>query len=105
MSRLLTALAALACSACATTAPPPAFSPPPFSSAATARANTEAALASIRRLNPSVNAVIAVDPTAMEQAAHAVERFDHGVEAVGVFSKQALGPANGLRRIRHLRGT
>ena len=69
MSRLLTALAALACSACATTAPPPAFSPPPFSSAATARANTEAALASIRRLNPSVNAVIAVDPTAMEQAA------------------------------------
>jgi amidase len=42
--------------------------PPQFSSSATAVANTRAALARIAALNPKVNAVIATDPTAMEQA-------------------------------------
>jgi amidase len=42
--------------------------PPQFSSSATAVANTRAALARISELNPKVNAVIATDPTAMEQA-------------------------------------
>ena len=44
-----------------------------------------------------------LDALESEQPAHAIERVDHRVEAVGVFSEQALGPANGLRRIRHLR--
>ncbi len=39
-----------------------------FSSSATAEANTNAALARIRQLNPKLNAVIAVDPTALAQA-------------------------------------
>ena len=38
-----------------------------------------------------------------EQATHPIEGVDHRVEAVGLFSEQGLGPANGLRR-RHLRG-
>ncbi|HEY0413972.1 MAG TPA: amidase [Allosphingosinicella sp.] len=41
---------------------------PPFQSAATAQSNTRAALQRIRDLNPRVNAVIATDPTAMDQA-------------------------------------
>jgi amidase len=39
-----------------------------FSSSETAAANTKAALKRIKALNPRVNAVIAVDPTAMDQA-------------------------------------
>ncbi|HEX2764975.1 MAG TPA: amidase [Allosphingosinicella sp.] len=41
---------------------------PPFTSSASAQANTKAALKRIKALNPKVNAVIAVDPTAMDQA-------------------------------------
>src|SRR5688572_15987735 len=41
---------------------------PVFRSDATATANTKAALARIKRLNPRLNAVIAVDPTALDQA-------------------------------------
>jgi amidase len=41
---------------------------PVFSSEASATANTKAALDRIRRLNPRLNAVIAVDPTALDQA-------------------------------------
>jgi amidase len=41
---------------------------PAFSSSASAEANTRAALARIEALNPRVNAVLATDPTAMEQA-------------------------------------
>ena len=41
---------------------------PDFSSSASATQNTRAALKRIEALNPSVNAVIAVDPTAMDQA-------------------------------------
>src|SRR5687767_15577108 len=41
---------------------------PVFSSEASATANTKAALDRIRRLNPRLNAVIAVDPTALQQA-------------------------------------
>jgi amidase len=41
---------------------------PEFSSSETATANTKAALKRIKALNPRVNAVIAVDPTAMDQA-------------------------------------
>src|SRR5439155_8651237 len=42
--------------------------PAPYSPAATATANTGAALRRIRELNPRVNAVLAIDPAAMEQA-------------------------------------
>ncbi len=42
--------------------------PAPYSPAATATANTGAALRKIRELNPKVNAVIAIDPTALDQA-------------------------------------
>ncbi len=42
------------------------------------------------------------DALEAEQAAHAIERLDHRVEAVDVFSEQALGPADGLRRGGHL---
>jgi amidase len=42
--------------------------PAPYSPAATATANTGAALRKIRELNPRVNAVLAVDPTALDQA-------------------------------------
>jgi len=41
---------------------------PEFSSSETATANTKAALKRIKALNPSINAVIAVDPTALDQA-------------------------------------
>ncbi|HEX8621309.1 MAG TPA: amidase [Allosphingosinicella sp.] len=41
---------------------------PDFTSSASATANTRAALKRIGALNPRVNAVIAVDPTAMDQA-------------------------------------
>ena len=41
---------------------------PDFSSSETATANTKAALKRIKALNPRINAVIAVDPTAMDQA-------------------------------------
>lgn len=41
---------------------------PDFSSSASATANTKAALKRIKALNPRVNAVIATDPTALDQA-------------------------------------
>jgi amidase len=41
---------------------------PEFSSSESATANTKAALKRIKALNPRVNAVIALDPTAMDQA-------------------------------------
>jgi amidase len=41
---------------------------PPFTSSASAQSNTKAALKRIKALNPKINAVIAVDPTAMDQA-------------------------------------
>jgi amidase len=56
--------AALILSACAASPERPRE----FSSSATAEANTMAALARIRLLNPRLNAVIAVDPTALDQA-------------------------------------
>jgi amidase len=56
----ITSLAALAASAAA--------APAPYSPAATATANTGAALRKIKELNPRVNAVLAVDPTALDQA-------------------------------------
>jgi amidase len=63
----LLATAALALAGCATAsreqAPAPAFS-----SAATAEANTAAALRRIDAIEPRINAVIATDPTAMDQA-------------------------------------
>ena len=46
----------------------PAASAAPFSSAEGAVANTRAALQRIAALNPRINAVIATDPTALEQA-------------------------------------
>jgi amidase len=45
-----------------------AADPPDFSSSASATANTRAALKRIEALNPRINAVIAVDPTALDQA-------------------------------------
>jgi amidase len=61
-----TLAAAIALSGCAAT--PRAEMTPTFSSEATAEANTRAALARIEALNPRLNAVIAVDPTALDQA-------------------------------------
>ncbi|HEX8667754.1 MAG TPA: amidase [Allosphingosinicella sp.] len=60
--------AALLLSACAATAPEVRSGGAAYSPAATAQANTGAALRRIAELNPRVNAVIATDPTAMEQA-------------------------------------
>ncbi|HYE27650.1 MAG TPA: amidase [Allosphingosinicella sp.] len=57
---------------------------PAFSSSETASANTRAALKRIRALNPRVNAVIAVDPTAMDQA-RALDR-----------NRRARGPLFGM---------
>lgn len=57
---------------------------PPFSSAQTATANTKAALKRIKTLNPRINAVIAVDPTAMDQA-RALDRI-----------RRARGPLFGM---------
>jgi amidase len=56
----------IALGACA--AQPGEVTAPAFSSSASAEANTRAALSRIAALNPRVNAVIATDPTAMEQA-------------------------------------
>jgi amidase len=64
MRPILTATLALALGACAAQSERPAD----FSSSATAEANTQAALARIRLLNPRLNAVIATDPTALDQA-------------------------------------
>jgi amidase len=64
---LLAATAGLALSACAAQRQG-MDSAPAFSSAASAEANTAAALRRIEALNPKVNAVIATDPTAMDQA-------------------------------------
>jgi len=72
--------AALALSACVSTPERVAE----FSSSATAEANTLAALARIRRLNPEVNAVIAVEPTALDQA-RALDR-----------TRRARGPLFGM---------
>jgi len=57
---------------------------PQFSSSETATANTKAALKRIKALNPRVNAVIAVDPTAMDQA-RALDRI-----------RRARGPLFGM---------
>jgi amidase len=57
---------------------------PGFSSAESATANTRAALKRIEALNPRVNAVIAVDPTAMDQA-RALDRI-----------RRARGPLFGM---------
>jgi amidase len=57
---------------------------PDFTSSATAAANTRAALKRIKALNPRVNAVIAVDPTAMDQA-RALDR-----------NRRARGPLFGM---------
>jgi amidase len=68
-------------------APGPGIAAPPvFSSAATARANTARALARIRKVNPQVNAVIAVDPTATAQAA----ALDRGGRKGGLFGMPIL---------------
>ncbi|MEA3001955.1 MAG: amidase [Sphingomonadales bacterium] len=56
----VTSLASIAAAAVA--------APAPYSPAATAAANTGAALRRIHEVNPRVNAVLAVDPTAMDQA-------------------------------------
>ncbi|HEX4736657.1 MAG TPA: amidase [Allosphingosinicella sp.] len=52
--------------------------PAPYSPAATATANTGAALRKIRELNPRVNAVIAIDPTALDQARELDRKGRHG---------------------------
>jgi amidase len=52
----------------AATAAPLRPAEPDFSSTATAEANTKRALRRIRTLNPTLNAVIAVDPTVLRQA-------------------------------------
>jgi amidase len=58
--------------------------PPVFRSDASATANTKAALARIKRLNPRLNAVIAVDPTSLDQA-RALDR-----------NRRARGPLFGM---------
>jgi len=59
---------AIALTGCAS-APPVASDERPSLGAASAQTRTLAALARIERLNPALNAVIAVDPTALDQAA------------------------------------
>jgi amidase len=70
LHNLLAATAALSLAACAAqrqeSAGPAA--PPVFAPAASAEANTAAALRRIAEVEPLVNAVIATDPSAMEQA-------------------------------------
>jgi len=63
---LLFTAAAIALSACAAT--PEHALAPAYSPIASATANTQGALQRIAALNPRLNAVIATDPTAMEQA-------------------------------------
>ncbi|TFI58228.1 amidase [Sphingomonas parva] len=53
----------------------PGLAAPAFSSSAKAESNTKAALQRIKKLNPKVNAVIATDPTALQQA-RALDRGD-----------------------------
>lgn len=62
-------LASLFLAACAAApAPQPIPPAPAFAETETALARTQAALARIERLNPALRAVIAVDPTALDQA-------------------------------------
>ena len=56
---------------------------PAFSAAAGAEANTRAALQRIETLNPRVNAVLAVDPTAIEQA-RAIDRSGRRGPLIGM---------------------
>ncbi|HEY0044267.1 MAG TPA: amidase [Allosphingosinicella sp.] len=66
LNLLLTSAAALALGACTTAQSVPEA--PAFSSTASAEANTRAALARVAAIEPRVNAVIATDPTALDQA-------------------------------------
>ncbi|MDP8995225.1 MAG: amidase [Pseudomonadota bacterium] len=68
--RAIVLAAALALAGCAAAAPPPQteIAQPAFSPSETAEARTRAALARIAQLNPRLRAVIAVDPTALDQA-------------------------------------
>ncbi|HEY0084788.1 MAG TPA: amidase [Allosphingosinicella sp.] len=68
LASLLAATALLPLGACSMQRPAAIGPAPAFSSADSAVANTQAALARIDAVEPMVNAVIAVDPTAMEQA-------------------------------------
>jgi amidase len=68
LSSLLAATALLPLAACSMQRPAAIGPAPAFNSGDSAVANTQAALARIEAVEPKVNAVIAVDPTAMEQA-------------------------------------
>jgi amidase len=88
---LLLSTALLAVSSASTSVAAPAFS-----SAAKAEANTKAALQRIKKLNPRVNAVIATDPTALQQA-RALDRGERrgplfGMPVLLKDNIEALGP-------------
>ncbi|QAY76724.1 amidase [Sphingosinicella sp. BN140058] len=68
---------------------------PAFSSAARAEANTKAALQRIKKLNPKVNAVIAVDPTAIAQA-RALDRSRKSGSESGAANVAAAQPLFGM---------
>ena len=94
-ARLLAATASLALCACAAQRQG-MDAAPAFSSAASAEANTAAALRRIEALNPRVNAVIATDPTALEQA-RAIDRAGrrgplHGMPILIKDNIEAKGP-------------
>jgi amidase len=67
-SLLAVAAAGVSLTACVPKRPAPIGPPPAFDSSASAVASTEAALRRIEQVDPWVNAVIATDPTAMDQA-------------------------------------
>jgi amidase len=69
---------------------------PDFSSSESATANTKAALKRIKAINPRVNAVIAIDPTAMDQA-RALDRAERrgplfGMPVLIKDNIESLGP-------------
>ena len=68
LASLLAATALMTLAACTKQRPATVGAAPAFSSSDSAVANTRAALARIDQVEPLVNAVIAVDPTAMDQA-------------------------------------
>jgi amidase len=68
LASLLAATAMLTLAACTAQRPATLGPPPAFASTETAVANTRAALARVEAVEPRVNAVIALDPTAVEQA-------------------------------------
>ncbi|HEY0112586.1 MAG TPA: amidase [Allosphingosinicella sp.] len=96
LASLLATAAGFSLAACSVHRPEVPGPAPAFNSGASAQENTTAALRRIAEVNPLVNAVLAVDPTAMEQA-RAIDRLPargplHGMPILIKDNIESAGP-------------